>query len=87
MLGFVVLRGREGMEEGRGLSQTDGGGALCRERRVSAGLGREVAGPGQGQQEAGMAGIVETRGDGDRKLCGPWISVRILAFLRILIEL
>ena len=50
MLDFVVLRGREGMEEGRGLSHTDGGGALCRERRVSAGLGREGRARGRGSR-------------------------------------
>lgn len=74
------------MEEGCGLArQTAGGQAagrgqgLCR----AGGSGRH----GQGQQGAGRAEIAEVRGNRGRKLCGPWISMRILAFKKILIEL
>ena len=80
MLGCVVLRGREAMEEGRGLSHADSRRTHCREGAGSLRGWGEVAREGQGQQEAGMAEIAEVRGDRDRKLCGPWISMRILVF-------
>ena len=58
------------------------GDTLQGESRVAAELAREVAGTWQGQQEAGVAGISEMRGDGDGKLRGPWVPASTLALTR-----